>query len=178
MIRGVGLGRATYHLYVIMRRGHWPAFVLATGALTVAMSSCGAETDGGAEASASGGVDSTIAMPPWPAPADDVPALVERAGLELGPMGTAEHYHPVVRIIIDGEQVSVPPNIGVDPGTGAMSAVHTHEGDGTIHVEADTVGEVFTLGQLFTQWNVSLGKDHIGGVKGENPVGVTVTTVQ
>ena len=88
-------------------------------------------------------------------------------------MGMAEHYHPALRILIDGEQIPVPPNIGVDPSTGAMSAVHTHEGDGTIHIEADTVGEVFTLGQLFTQWNVALGKDHIGGVKADNPITVT-----
>lgn len=40
----------------------------------------------------------------------------------------------------------MPPNIGVDPSAGAMLAVHTHKGDGTIHIKADTVGEVFTLG--------------------------------
>ena len=89
-------------------------------------------------------------------------------------MGTAEHYHPTLRILIDGERIPVSPNIGVDPSTGAMSAVHTHEGDGTIHIEADTVGEAFTLGQLFTQWNVSLGEAHIGGVKADNPIEVTV----
>lgn len=113
-------------------------------------------------------------MPPWPAPAANTQTLVEQAGLDLGPMGTAEHYHPVLRILIDGEQVPVAPNIGVDPSTGAMSAVHTHEGDGTIHIEADTVGEVFTLGQLFIQWNVALSEDHIGGVKAANTITVTV----
>ena len=77
-------------------------------------------------------------MPPWPAPAD-VSAWVAAAGLDLGPMGTAEHYHPQLRIVIDGTDVPVPPNIGVDPNTGAMSALHTHEGDGTIHIEADSV---------------------------------------
>lgn len=79
-------------------------------------------------------------------------------------MGTAEHYHPKLEIIIDGEQVQVPANIGVDPTTGAMSALHTHETDGTIHIEADSVGEVFTLGQLFTQWGVKLTTTEIGGV--------------
>jgi hypothetical protein len=88
-------------------------------------------------------------------------------------MGTAEHYHPRLSIIIDGTEVPVPPNIGVDPTTGAMSAVHTHEGDGTIHVEAHTVGEVFTLGQVFTQWGVKLTETQIGGV--EAPKGQTVT---
>lgn len=109
-------------------------------------------------------------MPPWPAPVADVPARVAAAGLDLGPMGTAEHYHPNLQIIIDGQQVQVPANIGVDPATGAMSAVHTHETDGTIHIEADTVGEVFTLGQLFTQWGVKLTPAQIGGVRVDNGV--------
>lgn len=117
-------------------------------------------------------------MPPWPAPVSGVPALVERAGLDLGPMGTAEHYHPRLRIVVDDEPVAIPPNIGVDPSTGAMSAVHTHEGDGTIHIEADTVGEVFTLGQLFTQWDVALDEDQIGGIKSDNPIVVTVNGQQ
>lgn len=105
-------------------------------------------------------------MPPWPAPAD-VSTRVAAAGLDLGPMGTAEHYHPQLRIIIDGADVPVPPNIGVDPSTGAMSALHTHEGDGTLHIEADSVGEAFTLGQFFTQWGVVLTGQQIGGARAE-----------
>lgn len=114
-------------------------------------------------------------MPPWPAPAD-VPARVASAGLDLGPMGMAEHYHPRLRIIIDGEDVPIPANIGVDPSTGAMSAVHTHETDGTIHIEADTEGEAFTLGQLFTQWGVALSRTQIGGVTASDGQPVNVTS--
>ena len=106
-------------------------------------------------------------MPPWPAPAD-VPARVADAGLDLGPMGMAEHYHPQLRILVDGQEVPIPANIGVDPTTGAMSAVHTHETDGTIHIEADTAGETFTLGQLFTQWGVALTPTQIGGVRAKD----------
>lgn len=102
-------------------------------------------------------------MPPWPAPTD-VPARVASAGLDLGPMGTAEHYHPQLQIIIDGKDVPISANIGVDPTSGAMSAVHTHETDGTIHIEADSAGETFTLGQLFAQWGVTLTPTQIGGV--------------
>lgn len=114
-------------------------------------------------------------MPPWPAPTD-VAARVAAAGLDLGPMGTAEHYHPQLRIEADGGDVAVPANIGVDPTTGAMSALHTHELDGTIHIEADTAGEAFTLGQLFTQWGVRLNSTQIGGVKAEQGKRVTVTS--
>lgn len=144
---------------------------LATVA-TLALAGCAGDGDGSVPAAQERGAAAT--MPPWPAPVDDVPGLVEAAGLDLGPMGTAEHYHPTLSIVVDGEQVLIPPNIGVDPSTGAMSAVHTHESDGTIHIEADTVGETFTLGQLFTQWNVPLSEDQIGGVTTDNGVSVTV----
>jgi hypothetical protein len=113
--------------------------------------------------------------PPWQTP-DDVLGHVKAAGLDLGPMGTAEHYHPSLRIVIDGNQVPIPANIGVDPATGAMSAVHTHEGDGTIHIEADSVGEQFTLGQLFTQWGVALSSQQIGGVQADADGEVEVTS--
>ncbi|ANH40505.1 hypothetical protein I601_4110 [Nocardioides dokdonensis FR1436] len=91
-------------------------------------------------------------------------------------MGTAEHYHPRLRIIIDGKDVPIPANIGVDPTTGAMSAVHTHETDGTIHIEADTAGETFTLGQLFTQWGVTLTSTQIGGVRAQDGQQLHVTS--
>lgn len=133
------------------------------------------DTSGQAEESG-GSVDSEgTSMPPWPAPTD-VPARVASAGLDLGPMGTAEHYHPKLRIIIDGNDVPIPANIGVDPTTGAMSAVHTHETDGTIHIEADTAGETFTLGQLFTQWGVTLTPTQIGGVKAKDGQQLDVTS--
>lgn len=114
-------------------------------------------------------------MPPWPAPTD-VPARAASAGLDLGPMGMAEHYHPQLRIFANGDEVPVAPGIGVDPDTGAMSAVHTHEGDGTVHIEASKAGEAFTLGQVFTQWNVTLTNTQIGGVRAKAGQKVTATS--
>jgi hypothetical protein len=114
-------------------------------------------------------------LPPWPAPTD-VAARAAAAGLDLGPMGMAEHYHPQLRIIINGTEAPVPGSIGVDPATGAMSALHTHEPDGTIHIEADTAGEVFTLGQIFTQWGVKLTSPQIGGVRTKSGQNLTLTS--
>ncbi len=114
-------------------------------------------------------------MPPWPAPAD-IAARVAAAGLDLGPMGTAEHYHASSASSSTAPTSPVPPNIGVDPDTGDMSALHTHEGDGTIHIEADSVGEVFTLGQFFTQWGVALTRQQTGGAHAEPGQQVHVTS--
>ena len=102
-------------------------------------------------------------LPPWPAPAD-VPARATAAGLPLGAMGMAEHYHLHVDVLVNGEAVPVPANIGVDPSSGAMSYLHTHTPDGLVHIEAGTNGQPFTLGQLFTEWNVRLTPTQIGGL--------------
>jgi hypothetical protein len=148
-----------------------------SGADTTSNTSASSSPAGSAESTSSGDVaPDEASLPPWPAPVADVPDRVAAAGLDLGPMGTAEHYHPMLSLTIDGQQVPVPPNIGVDPNTGAMSAVHTHEGDGTIHIEAHTVGEKFTLGQLFTQWGVALTPTQVGGVKAEAGEKVALTS--
>lgn len=143
---------------------------LAAVGLSTALTACSADLTTGTAPSRAGSETAAPveldgnSMPPWPAPGD-VAARAASAGLDLGPMGTAEHYHPQLQIIINGNQVPVPPNIGVDTATGAMSAIHTHELDGTIHIEADSVGEVFTLGQLFIQWGVKLSPTQIGGAR-------------
>jgi len=153
------------------------AFVLAVVGLialaTVAIYRSGQETEPRANvdlAAASG--RGTKADPPWALPAD-VPARVKAAGLNLGPMGTAEHYHAHLDILVDGQPVPVPTDIGIDPSSGAMSAVHTHTSDGIIHVEAASKGQPFTLGQLFTQWDVSLSGNHIGSLTGGNGKSLT-----
>jgi len=150
-----------------------------TAVLTLLLAGCGDDAAGNATGSSSSSSTASPSdeesLPPWPAPTD-VAARVAAAGLDLGPMGTAEHYHPHLSITIDGSAAPVPPNIGVDPNTGAMSALHTHEGDGTIHIEADSVGEKFTLGQLFTQWGVALNSTRIGGVRAKAGETVTVTS--
>ncbi len=43
-------------------------------------------------------------------------------------------------------------------------------------MEADVAGEVFTLGQLFTEWAVKLGSDQIGGEHAKAGDAVTVTS--
>lgn len=102
-------------------------------------------------------------VPPWPAPAD-ANARAKAAGLDIGPMGTADHYHAHLDVIVEGRKVPVPPDLGVDASTGGMSALHTHSPDGLVHVEAGKTGETFTLGQLFTQWNVKLTARQLGSL--------------
>ncbi|NUW37230.1 hypothetical protein HTZ77_38370 [Nonomuraea sp. SMC257] len=100
--------------------------------------------------------------PPWPIPADPLPGI-RAAGLTHGPMGHAEHYHAHLSVFVDGDEVEVPADIGIVGEE--MSPLHTHDDRGVIHVEPHTKGEVFTLGQLFKQWGVTLSATQIGSLR-------------
>ncbi len=75
----------------------------------------------------------------------------------------AIHWHPKLKIIIKGEEQEIPVNIGISIGQNIdneisgmrMSPIHTHEDDGTIHMENDkpyAKPETLTLGYLFKVW--------------------------
>lgn len=103
--------------------------------------------------------------PPWSLPADPVP-LAENAGLRVAPMeGTALHFHSHLDILVDGEPVTVPANIGIDPSGRGMSELHTHDERGVLHVEAPSADARYTLGQVFAQWDVRLDENGIGGLE-------------
>lgn len=100
--------------------------------------------------------------PPWPIPDDPAPGM-KAAGLTAGPMGTAEHYHAHLSVFVDGKAVEVPADIGIDGED--MTPVHTHDTRGVIHVESRGKGEVYTLGQIFKQWGVTLSANQIGALR-------------
>lgn len=105
----------------------------------------------------------STAAPPWPAPDPQaVPALVAAAGLSLSQMETLDvHYHAHLDIEADGQPVLVPGNLGI--AASALSPLHTHDPTGIVHIEARSAAR-FTLGQLFTEWNVTLSASCVGGL--------------
>lgn len=103
-------------------------------------------------------------MPPWPAPAD-ARAAVAAAGLPmLGSEGAVEHIHAHLDVLVDGKPVPVPADLGIDTKRGTISPLHTHDGGGVIHVEAP-VKRQFSLGEFFTEWQVSLSPDNVGALR-------------
>jgi hypothetical protein len=77
------------------------------------------------------------------------------------------HWHPQVEIYIKGEKQEIPANIGIGPQYASMptfdtsmrmTAMHTHEPDGTIHLEfpARVTREDTTLGNFFAIWGKGL----------------------
>ena len=73
------------------------------------------------------------------------------------------HQHPKLKIIIKGEEQFIPQGIGINIGNNMdneisgmrMAPTHTHESDGTIHLENNRPWqkpETLTLGYFFKVW--------------------------
>lgn len=131
--------------------------VVAVGGLVAALAlgrSSGAATEAQGRTSA----------PPWAAP-QDVTARVKAAGLSmLTAEGEALHIHEHLTITVDGRAVQVPAGIGIDEAAQRLSAIHTHDTSGIVHVESPVV-KTFRLGQVFTEWDVRLAKGQVGGYR-------------
>lgn len=103
-------------------------------------------------------------MPPWHAPAD-ASAAATAAGLPmLGTEGSVEHIHAHIDVIINGHPEAVPAGIGIDRARRLISPLHTHDTTGVIHIESP-VKRAFSLGEFFTEWQVSLSADNIGALQ-------------
>lgn len=99
---------------------------------------------------------------PW-GNAADVTAAVQQAGLSmLSGESTVDHTHVHLDIRIDGKFVSVAQFIGIDEKTNMASPLHTRNNTGIIYIDS-RAKETFTLGQFFTEWNVALSANRIGG---------------
>lgn len=132
-----------------MRIGRGAVAVAAAAAMLPAAASC---QIGPAEP---GAAVIRTGPPPWDAPRDAV-AYIDQAGLERLPLdfrGPAP-YTVTIRVTVDGARVDLPPDIGVDRIRAAQAAVHTHEADSVVAVEARTRAERPTLAQFFQLWGV------------------------
>jgi hypothetical protein len=108
---------------------------------------------------------SGVGLPPWPAPADPE-AGMQAAGLVSNPMeGAVQHFHAHLDILVDGQPVKVPANLGIDQHRRLIAELHTHDDSGILHVESGSSTLTFTLGQLFTEWGVRLDADDRGGLQ-------------
>lgn len=86
------------------------------------------------------------------------------------------HIHIWLRIIIDGQNITIPAAVGiVNPvfenadnekiaySGSCFEPMHTHDNSGIIHIESAT-NTNYTLGDFFDIWNVTYDSVSIGGV--------------
>ncbi|SEN09298.1 hypothetical protein [Actinacidiphila rubida] len=135
------------------------------GAVTLA--ACGSDakkasaTDTASAAADSKPAASSVA---WPAPADAT-AQAKAAGLPmLGQEGQVLHIHSHLDVFVDGKQVTVPADIGIDLNKQQISPLHTHDTSGVVHIESPVKTD-FTLGEFMTEWSVPISKDALGPLK-------------
>ena len=92
--------------------------------------------------------------------------------------GLDEHIHADLQIVIEGQPVAIPQDVGVD-GTGIIDFVHTHDADNRIHLHPiDTNGDgtaenpasFLTVGDFFETWRTN------AGTPGNNPDAVFSAT--
>lgn len=81
------------------------------------------------------------------------------------------HVHARMNVYVDGKQTPVPENVGLSTTPRVMSALHTHDPGGIIHIEADAPREV-KLSEFFAIWGVKFANDQLGAYK--NTEGKTV----
>ncbi|MGT2463438.1 hypothetical protein [Sinomonas atrocyanea] len=153
-----------------------PASPFLLAALAVGLAGCSAPapapsapaTASASASAASGGGQATGASSGWQLVPANGAAAIKAAGLQvLSEEGSAEHYHAHLDVLSDGHSVPVPAYIGYSFGTdgqpNGISALHTHDDSGIVHIEAPTAGLTYTLGQVLTEWGVLDGS---GGAPG------------
>jgi hypothetical protein len=69
--------------------------------------------------------------------------------------GSLEHIHARLQIFNRGKTLQVPGLVGSPPQGGCLYWIHTHTGDGYIHIESP-VKRTFTLGEFFDVWGEQL----------------------
>jgi hypothetical protein len=108
---------------------------------------------------ATAGLQATQA--PWP---PQYSGLASRlAALKLPAQSdSGYHIHAMLRVYVNGTQVPVPANVGIDPNATSLAPLHTHDTSGIIHIEA-TERYPFTLGQFFTIWGLKFTRSQLGG---------------
>jgi hypothetical protein len=101
--------------------------------------------------------------PPWSPESANLRARLEAIGL---PVLSAEsevlHTHQHLDVLIDGQPVTVPADIGINATEQYLAPIHTHDATGIIHVESPVVRD-FTLGEFFDIWGVRLDAHCVGG---------------
>ena len=103
---------------------------------------------------------------PWSSGSRYLPQRLGASGLQALTMeGAALHIHQHLDVYVDGRRVPVPALVGIDPATGFLTQIHTHDASGIVHVESGA-RSTFTLGQFFCEWGVELTAHCLGPYHG------------
>lgn len=172
--------------------------VVGVMALVVATAGCTNPPAGSAgptaATSAAAGLPNPSPMALWPAPPDPLERTAAAGLVPETVEQLAYHVHAHLDVFVDDVPIVVPAGIGInisDPGvrtfnepdgsvayggiqgcaTPCISPLHTHDSTGIIHTESATA-EGNTLGQLFTEWGVTLGESCVAEHCDPEPIAI------
>ena len=77
------------------------------------------------------------------------------------------HVHAELFVYVNGKQITVPANFGIDPQGRFLAPIHTHDSTGIIHLES-TEPYPFTLGETFDIWGVKFSDTQLGAYAAGN----------
>jgi len=80
-----------------------------------------------------------------------------------GSEGTVLHEHPYLQIVINGQNVPIPAEIGILSSGSCFQPIHTHDASGIIHVESPDTTTQYTLGEFFQIWSATYHTVTING---------------
>jgi hypothetical protein len=150
--------------------------LLAALAAATVVAACGASSSGTTASTATAPEPAaSTAAPPTSAPASTAidtapPPQGPTAVLDGAPIGeiqcegteqVALHIHAGLAIVLDGQRVTIPADIGINIDQQCLYWLHTHVDKGVIHVEAPSTQQQFTLGQFFAVWGYPLSRTEI-----------------
>lgn len=112
---------------------------------------------------------------------------MQAAGLDLlASEDLTVHHHVHLDVIVDGRRLPVPAGLGMSVSDAAghipgahtaaepgIAPLHTHDTSGILQVKSPADPQ-FTLGQLFTEWDVALAAGQVGGYRDGAGTGVRV----
>ena len=125
--------------------------------------STSAGSSAGSSASGSAGTSADVTSTSWDRNPDQT-STAKKAGLQmLGNEMLQVHYHAHLDVIVDGQQITVPQYIGIDENAQTITALHTHDTSGILHIESGA-DIPFKVGQVFTEWGQPLSSTQVGPV--------------
>jgi hypothetical protein len=153
------------------------AILVAAIAVVAALVLTRGDSSGG---SASGGTspviterNSTATFDPvsqgtWPPNYENMQEAISAMGLPASSatMAYATHFHVHITLYVDGRQTPIPSQVGIDPATQTLAAIHTHDDTGIIHMEAGEKHFAPPLQDVFNVWGVRFNSKCIGGYCG------------
>jgi hypothetical protein len=97
--------------------------------------------------------------PPWSNNVQQAPQRVAVLALP-GLSDTILHHHVRLWIYVDGQQQTVPADIGLSQSV--ASPLHTHDESGLVHIESDDPNFAPVLGQFMDVWGLYMTQDCLG----------------